>query len=282
METFRYFEQNKGDEFLIIQSNKLNETIDYINTNNIDSIYVGDHWGYELDNIEPLFELKGIKRLQYQESYKMCSMAGLEKFKDLEYLRIDGAHKINLGSFKNLKYLNFKWDKKYTNLAECKSLEEIDLWSFNTKEKDFSNFPFLPKLKKMKFFRGNATSLSGLHLPNSIEELEFHLYSKLKNIEKIREFNSLELLRFETCKKLENHKKVSYLTNLRELFFSDTGKVSDIKFISEMKNLNTFGFLDTEIVNGDLSPLDDDRFEFIGFDNKRHYNRKYEDLKPVS
>jgi len=280
MPEFKYFDQNTDGKFLLIESDRLENTIEFIQENNIDSIYLGDFWGYNLDNIKPLFGLKGIKRFQYQESYSKCSMEGIENFKDLEYLRIDGAHKVDLSAFTKLKYLNFKWDKEYSSLDKCLSLEEIDLWNFNTKEKDFSNFPLFPKLKKLKCYWGNALTLEGLELPKSIKELEFHLYNKLKNINQLASFESLEQLKFETCKRIENHGIVRHLKNLESLFFSDTGKTENLDFVKEMKRMKWFGFLNTNILSGDLSPLDDEKFKFIGFDNKRHYNRKYEDLKP--
>ena len=278
---FDYFNQNQDGNFLLIQSDRLEETIEFIQENRIDSIYVGDHWGYHLDNIKPLLRLKGIKRFQYQESFSKCSMEGLEKFTDLEYLRIDGTHKLDLSAFSKLKYLNFKWSNNFINLDKCRNIEKIDLWNFNTNEKDFSNFPFFPILKGLRCYWSNATTLDSLELPSTIKELEFHLCSKLVHIDKIVSFKNLELLKFETCKKIKNHEIVEHLNKLSKLFFSDCGKIDNLEFIKKMYELSSFGFFGTNILSGDLSPLDDQRFEFIGFDNKRHYNRKYENMIPV-
>lgn len=281
MTKFNYFDQLKEGKFLLVESNRIEETLSFIKDNKIDSIYLGDFWGYNNDNIEPILNLKGIKRFQYQESLKEVSMKGLESFNELEYLRIDGEHKIDLSAFPNLKFLNFKWSSKYKNLDKCKYLEEINLWNFNTKEKDFNNFPYFPKLKKLRFFWGNATSLKGLEISNSVSELEIHNFFKLNDITKSKEYLSLKLLRFDTCKKIVNHSAVSVLTQLEKLFFSTAGSIESLDFLKSMTNLKWFGFYDTNILDGDLTILDQDKFEFLGFNNKRHYNRKYENLKPV-
>lgn len=281
MSIFKYFDNLDSGKFLLIESNRLLETIKYIKKEKIENLYISRFHGYNLDTIEPLFELKGIKKIEYQEFGEIISMAGIEYFKDLEHLRIDDEQKVDLSAFPKLKFLNIKWSKKILNFDLCNNLEELILWNFNTKEKDFSNFPYLKNLKILKLFRGNATSLEKIKISKKINKIEFHIYPKLVDISKLVEFDSIEYLYLENCKRIKGFKNLSLLSNLKTFAFNTCGELESIDFVKYMAKLEDVRFVGTNIKNGDLSLLANDRFKYIGFDNKRHYTHKYEELKPI-
>lgn len=281
MSSFRYFDQLEDGKFLKIESDRLDETIKFIEKENIENIYVSRSHGYKLDNIEPLLKLKGIKKFQYQESGKLISMSGIENLSEIEYLRIDDEQKVDLSAFPNLKFLIIKWSKKIANFNSCDNLQELNLWNFNTKERDFTNFPSLKNLKTLNLFFGNADSLNGLQLSNRIKNIEFHRFPKLTSIDVLTGLESLEFLFFQNCKRIQDFDATARLTNLKTLAIIDCGEIENLNFLKELDNLTDFRFVGTTIKNGDLRVLVHDKFKYIGFDNKKHYSHKYEELKPL-
>ena len=278
---FRYFDSLNDGKFLKVESDRLSETINFVKQEKIENLYISRCHGYHLDSIEPLLELKGIKKLQYQEHGDMISMIGIEKFKDLEYLRIDDEQKVDLSAFPALRFLIIKWSKKIKNFEKCDNLKELNLWNFNTKEKDFSNFPFLKGLEILNLFWGNAQTLDNLQLGDRIHKIEFHRYPKLETASKLVDYKSIEYLYFENCKRVNDFERLSELPNIKTFAFNECGELDNIDFVENMGKLEDIRFVGTNIKNGNLKMLEKDKFRYIGFDNKKHYSHKYEELKPI-
>jgi hypothetical protein len=279
---FNFFEMIPSkDKYLKIESDRISESIKFIKENEIDKIYISRVFGYKLDDIKPLLELEGIKGFEYQESGNKVSLKGIESFSQLEHLRIDDDQNVDLSKFPNLKYLIIKWSNKIENFDSCDKLEQLFLWNFNSTEKSFIQFPLLNGLTELELNFGNATTLDELLLSNSVKKLEFNYYPKLNTIKKLGEFSALQSIKFSNCKNIEDFQALTNLKNLKSLSINNCGSLKDIEFIRDMNNLTQFIFVDTNIINGDLSPLTDDRFEYIGFNDKRHYSHNYEELKPL-
>ncbi|MCK0109910.1 leucine-rich repeat protein [Flavobacteriaceae bacterium S0825] len=281
MSKFRFFDSINDGKFLKIETDRLSETIKYINKEKISNLYISRHHGYNLNTIEPLLDLKGIKKLQYQEHDRLISMEGIENFSELEYLRIDDEQKIDLSAFPHLRFLIIKWSKKILNFEKCDNLKHLNLWNFNTKEKDFSNFPHLKGLEVLNLFWGNAQNLNKLQLSDKIKKIEFHRYPKLESISNLKNHKTIEYLYFENCKRITDIESITGLPNLKTFCFNECGELNNIDFISKMDKLVDFRFVRTNVKNGDLKLLENDKFKYIGFDNKKHYSHKYESLKPI-
>ncbi len=278
---FKFSDWKDSEKFLFIESDKIYETIEFIKENNIRNIYVSRFRGYELDNIEPLLSLKGIKRFQYQEYGKKISLKGIENFNELKFLRIDDIQPIDLSAFPKLETLILKWSNKILNLDTCSNLKKLNLWNFNTKEKDFSRFPLLKSLKTLNLFYGNAISFDGLRLSEIIEKLYIYSYPKLKSIQKLNNYESLKKIEFESCKRISDIDSLRNLNNLEKLKLYNCGEIENINFIMNMPKLNDFYFIGTNVLDGNLELMEKQEILKVNFETKKHYTHTLKNKKVV-
>jgi hypothetical protein len=264
---------------LIIETDRLEETLDYVRKERIENLHISRFHGYKSDDIKPLLGLSGIKKITFQSGIydsdrfydQEIDLTGVEHFAELEYLRIDDKQPVDLAAFKKLKFLVIHWSNKIMNFDQCLALEQLNLWHFNTKTNSFKSFPYLQSLKELNLYWGNAATLEGLRLSDSIRKIEFHRYPKLTSISPLKHAISLESLSFEYCKRLQDHSSVGFLENLRCLVFDYCGEIADLQFIEKMAHLEDFNFRQTNIRDGNLYPLASRTFRFLLFDSRKHY-----------
>ena len=134
-------------------------------------------------------------------------------------------------------------------------------------------------IDELRIIHSNIINLDGLEVPN-LNDFELSYCKQLKNIK----FNSehkknLKTLEINCCKKIENYEILSELENLEKLIISDSAPIPSLKFIQKMPNLKFLSFVNTNILDGDLSSLIN--LKYAGFDNKRHYSHKMEEIKKL-
>ena len=78
---------------------------------------------------------------------------------------------------------------------------------------------------------------------------------------------------------MKNHDYLCYLTDLETLILSGCGNIQNLQFIKELPKLKHFSFVDSTIVDGNLEPCVG--IDFVGFNNKRHYSHKFNELTPI-
>lgn len=264
---------------LIIETDRLEETLDYVKKERIENLHISRFHGYKFDDIQPLLGLSGIKKITFQSGIydsdrfydHEIDLTGVEHFTELEYLRIDDKQPVDLAAFKQLKFLIIHWSNKIANFDKCVALEQLNLWHFNTSTKNFKSFPYLPSLKELSLYWGNAATLEGLKLSKEIKRIEFHRYPKLTSISPFEHSLLLESLRFEHCKRLQDHGSVGAIENIRCLVFDNCGEIADLQFIEQMAHLEIFNFRQTNVRDGNLYPLANRTFRFLLFDGRKHY-----------
>ena len=113
---------------------------------------------------------------------------GLEKFSNLEALKIKGCSQIKLGEFRNLKVLDLENSsiQDFSNFEKTPSLEKLDLSSLQS-EIDLQDIYKFPNLKYLTFLESRLNDISSLEALKQLEYLD--LFST--EVSDIRVLNSL-------------------------------------------------------------------------------------------
>ncbi|MDP4146932.1 MAG: hypothetical protein Q8936_21075 [Bacillota bacterium] len=267
---------NIEEESITISSNEIHEQIDYINNNNIRSIYINDT-GYKSNEIDFLKLCPNVEKVNIY-SYQITNFSGLYNLEKLKVLYLDEAKgEIDLSRFKKLEEFRGVHNKYILGLGECKSLKIVSLSKYKPKNKDLDELTNLENIEFLELIQGQITSLKGVGSLKKLTKLEFNRIYKLEIIDELEKNNeSLKILKFECCKKIKNHNYVTLLKNLEILSFNNCGDIPSVGFIKELPKLRQFIFVDTNVVDGDLSPCVG--LEYSGFFDKKHYSHKFKEL----
>ncbi len=277
---FRKNHFNPNIEVMALASSRIDLCIDYIKKNNVQGIEINPQYGsYRFSNLDVLEQLVdcNIKVIELIEDFKDISI--INKFNNLERLSIseNKTSIIDFVNFPNLKSLGIDDTKNLINVDRAIKLESLGIGTLNKTSKiDFSK---LLNLKDLLIIRGNIENLEILNNLN-IEKLSVNYCGKLNDISSLTSLKkNLFELEFYNCKKIENIEIIGNLENLNCLKLSGLGEIKSLSFIKKLKNLKKLSFVDTNILDGDLSYCEG--IEFVGFNNKKHYSHKYEDLAPL-
>jgi len=281
-DTFKFRKNlfNPEIEVIALASSRIELCIDYIKKNKIQGIEINTQYGsYRFNNLDVLEQLVGcnIKVIELIEDFKDISL--LNKFNDLEQLRIseNKTSIIDFVHFPNLKLLEIDDTKNLINVDKAIKLENLGIGTLNkTSRIDFSK---LLNLKNLFIVRGNIKNLEFLY-DLSIEKLSINYCSKLSNISALTSIKkTLTELEFGNCKRIEDIELLGNLENLTWLRLSGLGEIKSLSFIKNLKKLKKLSFVDTNVLDGNLSYCEG--LEFVGFNDKKHYSHKYENLAPL-
>jgi len=302
----QFFDQIAGGG-IIIEQDKIEQYVSYINDNDIHRVVINYVFGYKLDNINFINECPNIKNLSinspfikdyspisYLKNLKSLSLISpfvrdyspLYQLKLLKSLYIDrsptkafgksGNAKLDLALIPYLENLSIYNCKNIEGLDECKNLNKLRLTIYNPPYKNLEELTALKNLQNLKIVKSTINSFEGLGHLQKIKRFDLAYLSNLINIDDLDNANSLLILRFESCKNIQNHEYVKKLKELKLLAFSNCGNIPSIEFIKHMPSLKAFIFVDSKVVNGDISPCIG--LEYVAFMNKKHYSHSRKDF----
>ncbi|WP_439875714.1 hypothetical protein ACSLGG_09255 [Bacillus mycoides] len=279
--------KKKPKDFLVIDGvvqiheNRLDEYVDFINTNNFTNVYIND-FRYSMDHIDFLERCPQIEALQIGSTC-ITDYSALYKLKNLKSLSLEEPPvplKLTaLESFTNLEELYIQWNKNITGFESCPNLKELYIWKYKPKQKNLEELISLQKLEKLRITQGNINSLKGCRAFPKLKHLELNYLRNLEHIDEIENnASTLKYVEFDHCSNMKNHDYLRYLTELETLILSGCGNIQNLQFIKELPRLKHFSFADSIIVDGNLDPCIG--INFVGFNNKRHYSHKFNELNP--
>ncbi len=270
-----------SDGILIVRFRKsdtkrLNEYINYINENKIDTLLLGTEREEPIENLNFLKKCPHIDGIGFLDSFK--DFSGLFYLTKLTNLEVPEG-KLDLSHFKHLEVLSGDWDKRISGLNHCKSMKEIHVDKFNPKSKDFSEMEGLDNLEKIYITYSSVSNLKGLKNLYKLKDITFNYF---RNLESIKDLPvHLEELEMESCKKIKDHDTLSHLKKLEKLIMSKCGETPSLEFIKKMPKLKFFSFVDTNVLDGDMTLLLESGLEYAGFLNKRHYSHSSEEINDL-
>jgi hypothetical protein len=179
-------------------------------------------------------------------------------------------------------FINTKVEKQKLEEMELQEIEYLVYWHHKKSELDnFMNFP--ENLLSLELNWSNIQSFTGIERLAKLRRLELHYCTKLTNDTGLSYVaDTLEVLEINQSKKFIPSKELFKLRNLRVLRLNNCGNLENLSFLKHFPKLISFSFVDTNILDGDLSPLiEHPTIRNAGFHNKRHYNKKYEEMEQL-
>lgn len=219
------------------------------------SLIIGD---LTLDLIEPIHYLHELIELE------------LETYSDIP---------VDFSAFPKLTDCWFEWIKGSDSLFDCKGLKSLGVNSYKKKSSEpFSN---LEQLENFSLLNSSVEDLNGIFKLTKLTSLRIARLRKVTSLNGIEALEDLEALEIATCKSIRSFTEIFSLTKLKTLFLLNTGDIATLHGIENLTELEKFIFYEsTNIVDGDLSPiLGLKKLKSIGFQNRRHYNHRSEDLR---
>lgn len=274
---FKVYQNLDGMRSIIIDSEKIEQSMDCYYKNKLEGVAVTNYHGYNLKDVDFLSRYTDIKKLSVSET--IIDINGIYSLTDLEVLMISGKkRKIDFQFFPNIRQLIVDWSDRIVNLEKCKLLERLAIYSgYNPKSKDLKDISNIFWLKKLEINNSTITSFAGSERFDSLVELEFNYCTNLQDIcgfEKSRK--KLKSLLFNHCKSIKNHECVAVFNELNILAFNNSGAIKSLNFTENMSSLNSFRFMGTDVLDGDITPCIG--LGYVSFTNKKHFTHKMEQL----
>jgi hypothetical protein len=276
------FGEGVNRDVLKIQSDKISETIKYINDKIIKKIYIlnniSDIVFFDADNLDFLSQTSNIEEININHN-KIVDCDGIYLLSNLRRLIInDISCKIDLNRLKSLD--SYFGNYNYIIIENgFSNLKILFLSRYRSSTNNLNDLKSCHKIEEFSLTQSNINSLEGLNNMVNLKSLELNYLAKLNDIFQLSSCTDLEYLHLDHCKKVKDIEKVlPKLKKLKKLFISDCGTLPNLKWLNELPNLRFFTFVGTNIEDGDLSPLLDKNFEHVGFDNKKHYSHKMTEI----
>ena len=209
-----------------------------------------------------------------KDVYPMHNLSKLRYLKVLTYCNTP----IDFTCYPELEEISLEWREKASSLYDCTTLKKVFINNCTAKSlKAFGRLNLLEHLS-LKSPRldmiGDVTSLKRLKF------LGIYNAKNLNSLEGIEQFENLQMLEIDTCRKITDIEPIQTLTKLKRLMIANCGEIASLKPVIELKQLEDLFFHEsTKIMDGDLAILKElPRLEDTSFQERRHYNCKWEDL----
>ena len=208
--------ENLNGKYLIIQSNDLEEGINYAVRMKVSQIQLRGILGRENSDIKIDFKVfekisAQLKILSLSTIENAINTEGIYSLVNLEKLYLDKQKfKIDISKFPKIEHLGSEYWKGLINLNNTHTLQSLVLTKLPyTNLKELSE---LQKLQIVHIYSSKIETLTGIErLP--IKELLLARNSMLEDIQAIKELKSLQKLLIEKCKKITDY---TLLDSLKE------------------------------------------------------------------
>jgi len=192
-----------------IESEHLKRCVKEIAKRNIHGVFGCPVFGFKERNLDFLNELPVIKQIWFWE-IDLDNLEGLYSLKELEYFGIhERRPSIDFSLFENLSRVVWHPIRGDHGLGTLPNLEELDVWRFRPKDKDYSNIEVPKSVTKLDLNWCNPSTLEGMPSLPKLEELQIHYCRNLKYIDSLLSFApNLKRLVITRCANLEDYKVI--------------------------------------------------------------------------
>jgi hypothetical protein len=270
-----------GEEYFVIDTDQIDSDIEFILSNRISNVIINGLGKYNLNNIDWLERLDNLILKMYITPPSDCNFSydGLRWCGNIEKLSINnyGKEFIDLINNLNIRYLfvyDFSKIKNFDLLINIENLTINKAKHSLFSESVFRNFTHLKTLSiNESDLSDGLTFLKGL----SLNTLCLYWCKKLSLLG-LNNLSVLEL-KIDRCKKVEHVDEIYLSHSLTKLSIIDSFIIESSEDLLILNKLDTLIVLGTSyFTNGDLS-LFKNKLKYFSFDDKRHYNIKFEEFK---
>ena len=274
MSAFNITTGTDGLAVLSFDSDRTEECIKYALSHNIKRISLIDSYYHE--NLLPLLPLKNV--LEGLILNDKVDFAALCQFRRLCYLGAldNGKNQIDLSCFPNLETLACNITIRLKALESCKMLKSLTVSRYNGVG-NLRGLPPLHSLEHLSLIKTSVNELAGVELFSNLQRLELYCAPALKTIAALTSLTQLKELSIEACKKVTDYAALGRIDTLEKILLTNSGEIPSLAFIKSLLHLRFISFVGTNVRDGDISHCAG--LEYVGFDDKRHYNRKMRDFQ---
>ena len=259
------------------------EYVSFINENNIKAVlaiiddfsFLTRCHGIEMLNIIPSNEAPN--RVAFDPVYQMPSL------KMLQPRTIYGEENRKWSIFdcnellsaSRLEWFSANCKKGLKNLTALTGLKSLILSSYRAN--DLHEIIGSESLDTLSLLYCGINSLDGVKKSRALKVVKLDSCFRLTNIDSLYDSReTLQGLVITDCKNIRDYSVLSEFKNLTRLSIHGAGEIPSISFIDRLKKLRTLT-LGINVIDGNLSYCDALEHASI-FPNRRHYNRKDENL----
>ncbi|MBR6460409.1 MAG: hypothetical protein IKS95_01090 [Verrucomicrobia bacterium] len=270
------------EEWMNIDSSRLDECMKYMYENNIKHINISDLY-YKEKDISFLDDLKDYLEglFVYDAGYHRYDV--INNLHNLKIIGVEdnGKDVIDFSNFPDLEECReFYFNKRLVNIESCKKLRYLRALKYKPKSGDFSESPFIPSLKVLELLYVTSLSFKGIERFPHLKALSLYRAHKLESLDDLLSLaDVLEEFVLEGKTKIFDYQALGKLRVIKRVFLNNVGDIKDLSFLETMPSLNHFAFMDSNVVDGDLSYCKKVN-GWVAFTNKKHYSMTFEELHP--
>lgn len=244
------------------------------------ALEINDSKGFVGDDLDFLADLPVLREIDVIAAVK--SDKGVRHCTKLERLSLTTASKdrVEFRAFLALRDVFLGDLKGKESILERSGVESLHLYGYGCS--DLRPLHRLTGLRRLELGPARRLeSLNGLQdLRRRLDMLGVHHAPKLADVRALTDVTGWAELEFYSCRKLADLSPLRALASLRRLLLVDCGKLRSLQPLRQCRELRTLLFYgSTHVEDGDLSVLEDlPHLEETSFQNRRHYNRRREDL----
>jgi hypothetical protein len=263
---------------LLVESNRMEETISYVNKKSISGISLNCRYGYFLRDTDFLKDISSVvEKINIVDD--TIDLSGLIFCANLKELFVGGNNKspIDFACFKKLEYCNVFWHKGLVNLSECLSLKELYIRKYRVFGKLNSGFPCPKNIEVLGLTQANIDNVDFIKDLKYVRRIELnYIRSKfcINGLAFAR--NSIQELVIDHCKNFDSYEVIGGLHELRYLSIFSSKDIITLSFLKLLKRLEHFSFVDTCVIDGDLSNAIG--IKYVGFLDKKHYSHTFKEI----
>ena len=280
MSNFNFVKNGNWGDYLLIESDRLTETLNYIKENQVKNVELNLYHGYKLKDISFLTELKthieGLNVIQGD-----IDLTGIEELSNLRMLNIADERNLSIdfSTFKFLERCSILWNKNLRALSACKKLRELLIKKINLKDEGaVEQLKGLESIEKLTLIQSKFVNIDYIEFFPRLKEFEIYYSITLKNIKGLKFCQeTLEKLVFDHCNNIDDYNAISLLKKIKYLGINDAGKMPSLNFIKDLTGLKHLSFVGTNVLDGDMTYCIG--IDYVGFDNKKHYSHKLEEIR---
>lgn len=274
---FRFSEWAGGRRLLIVESDRLEQCVEYCNDRRIEWLHVSPYHGYKLWDVNFLARCSGVTGIHFQGGFDDWS--GLYRVEGLRQISTVFAHDVDFSRLPNLIDVATDWSSTIeAGLFSSASLTRLWLRGYKHKRGGIGRIQELSHLADLSIVQSNLTSLAGIERLGALTRLVLAYCPRLTDVSPLRHLGAmLKELEIDHCKHAVDAETLRRLTALRKVILSDCGQIDGLAFVADLPLLEFLSFVNTTVVDGDLAPCLSLRF--CGFMNKRHYSHTFDEMR---
>jgi len=268
------FRQYGEADVLVVEENRIAETIEYINRANISKLsIIGIH--YKRTDIDFLKKCPSVSKIMIQTK-TITDCSGLYEMKNLNVLSLpDGFAKIDISGLCNIHEF-YGSIETIQNLNKCTGIKK--LWTYGQfPDRNLHILQTLTKLEELRITQANIVSLKGIASLKNLHKSEFYYLRNLSDISEINRIaTTLTDLSFDNCPHLCGYESLGALNKLETLVITKCSPIPNLSFLEKITNLKNFDFTGTVIEDGNLTFCKG--IAHTWFNNKKHYSHTFQQL----